>query len=510
MKSTKARAGSVYLVGAGPGDPGLLTRRGAELVASADVVLLDPALDPTALAEVRGAGALAVLAAEADVPAELLGHARAGASVVRLVLGDPLLLGPCAAEARALAAARVPFELVPGVALPAALAAYVGVPLASRAGAAGVLRLAATGGDAGALDYAALAGHAGAVCVALAGPELGAVCGGLAERAGLAPTTPGCVVARLAEPDQATVVAPLAELPARAAAAGLAGPCLLVVGQGVAERDELRWYDRQPLFGRRVLVTRAAHQAGDTAALLRSRGAEPLLFPVIALEPPPEPERVTAAVRELSAYALVAFTSENAVRALFEELDRQDKDARAFGAARVAAIGPGTARALALRGVRPDLMAKDFVAEGLAAVILAAFPGLAATAPPLRALLPRALRAREILPETLARAGFAVDVVPVYQTVSAPTERRAELVRAFERGHVDCVLLTSSSTVTELVDLLGPQAARLLARAKLASIGPVTSATLRERGLEPFVTATESTVPGLVAALERALAAGGA
>jgi len=254
----------------------------------------------------------------------------------------------------------------------------------------------------------------------------------------------------------------------------------------------------RPLQGKRVLITRAFHQAAPTMERLRDRGAEPVAFPTIALIDPPDPARVTRAAQELATYDLVVFTSENGVHRFFAALTRLDRDAAAFGSAKVAAIGPATRASLERKGVAVHIQSATYVAEQLAEAILAA--SLPAGA---RVLLPRALVARETLPDSLRAAGFEVDVVPVYQTVVASQERRDELIELIPT--IDIVMLTSSSTVTNLCALLGDEAPSLLAPCMLASIGPVTTNTAVELGLEVAVTSAESTTPGLIAALEAAL-----
>jgi uroporphyrinogen III methyltransferase/synthase len=288
-----------------------------------------------------------------------------------------------------------------------------------------------------------------------------------------------------------------------AAAAGLGSPAVVIVGPVASLRRKLRWFDTRPLFGKRVLVTRPAGQGAATAELLRRRGAEPVELPAIALFPPPDPARVTAAARALDRYDVVAFTSENGVAYFFRELDAQGRDARAFGRARVAAIGTGTAAALLARGVRADIVPTDFRGEGLADAVLAD-PAVADALArgSARVLVPRALVAREVLAERLRARGCEVDVVPVYETRPASAERRADLVHRLEARALDVVTLTSSSTADSLCDLLGGDAPALLRGVLVASIGPITTATAEKRGLTVAVTATVSTTPGLVAALE--------
>jgi uroporphyrinogen III methyltransferase/synthase len=328
--------------------------------------------------------------------------------------------------------------------------------------------------------------------------HLSDICDALVERAGRAPDTPAAVIQWISYPRQRTVTGTLADVAAAAQAASVGSPSLLIVGSVVTLRNEVRWYDAQPLFGKRVLVTRPAHQIAATARLLRRRGAEAIPFSTIAIRPPPDRQPVERAVAALGSYDLVAFTSNNGVSWLFRELERQGLDARAFGSAELAAIGPATAAALSRRGLRADIVAERFVAEELAKAIL---PRLTKGS---SVLLPRALVAREALPDLLRAAGMRVDVVPVYQTVSAGLEER-DALRELVAG-VDVITLTSSSTVEQLCSILGDDAAQRLQGCMLASIGPITSDTAKRLGLTVAVTAEVSTSEGLVDALEGALA----
>jgi uroporphyrinogen III methyltransferase/synthase len=529
-----AQPGVVYLVGGGPGDPGLLTLRGAELLATADVVLHDELVHPTLLERVReGAEVRSVgkrggepglkQASQAAIDAELVAAARAGRSVVRLKGGDPFLFGRGSEEAEALAAAGVPFEVVPGIPSPLGATAYAGISVTHRELASSVTFVSAVTRTGARFPFGELASLRGTICVLMAMRRLDEVCAALVREALRDPATPSVVVQWGTCARQAVVEGRLDAIAGLAAAAGLGSPAVVVVGPVASLRRTLRWFDARPLFGKRVLVTRPAGQAAATAELLRRRGAEPIELPAIALFPPPDPARVREAARDLDRYDVVAFTSENGVVFLFRELDAQGRDARAFGRARVAAIGSGTAAALLARGVRADIVPAEFRGEALADAILAdiAHPGGRPRAPSdpevaaalsrggARVLVPRALVAREVLAERLRARGCEVDIVPVYETRPASAERRDELVRRLEARAVDAVLLTSSSTADSLCDLLGERAAELLRGVLVASIGPITTVTAEKRGLAVAVTATVSTTGGLIAALEGYLRAGG-
>jgi uroporphyrinogen III methyltransferase/synthase len=306
------------------------------------------------------------------------------------------------------------------------------------------------------------------------------------------------LVARVGQPSQRVVVTTVAEAAAKARELDDGSPYGLVVSLGAPD-DALRWYEHQPLFGKRVLVTRAKEQAGSAAALLREVGAEPVVVPTIVIGPPDDPARLAGAVADVKsgAYAWVAFTSVNGVERTWDAVAAAGLDARAFGGARLAAVGPATASALAAHGLKADVVARESRGEGLAADMLEAMGPPAGR----RVLLPRAAKAREVLPDALRGAGWTVDVVVAYRTHPADPSAVSSLVADLQAGRIDVVTFTSSSTVDNLCDLLGPDAVRLLARPRVASIGPITTATAEARGLRVDVTAAESTLPGLVRAL---------
>jgi uroporphyrinogen III methyltransferase/synthase len=513
---TGAQPGVVYLVGAGPGDPRLLTLRGAELLATADVVLHDELVHPALLERVRagaeirwvgkrGGDPKAKQASQAAIDEELVAEARAGRSVVRLKGGDPFLFGRGSEEAARLAEAGVPFEIVPGIPSPLGAAAYAGISLTHRDLASSVTLVSAATREGASFPFAELASLRGTICVLMGMRRLARVCDELVRDAKRDPATPAVVIQWGTHAKQAVVEGRLDGIAALAAARGLGSPAVIIVGPVVELRRTLRWFDAWPLFGKRVLVTRPAHQAGATSELVRSRGAEPIELPAIALFPPPDPARVTAAVRELDRYDVVAFTSENGVDAFFRAIEAEGRDARALGKARVATIGPGTAASLRAHGVRADIVPEEFRGEALADAILAdaAVAALLASGRRARVLVPRALVAREVLADRLRERGADVDVVPVYETRPASAERRAELVGRLEARAIDAVMLTSSSTADSVCDMLGARAAELLDGVVVASIGPITTATAEKRGLKVAVTATVSTTVGLLAAMER-------
>lgn len=519
-----ARAGVVYLVGGGPGDPGLLTVRGAELLASADVVLHDELVHEALLsvvrpgAEVRSVGKrggdkTSKQAKQEAIDAELVALGRAGLRVVRLKGGDPFLFGRGSEEAEALADAGVPFEIVPGVCSPLGAAAYAGISLTHRDLASSVTIVSGTTRSGAPFDWSELASARGTICVLMGMRAIEQVTAGLIHEGRRDPATPAAVIEWGTRASQRVVTGRLDAIAALARAEGLGSPAIIVVGAVASLRATLRWFDRWPLFGKRVLITRPRGQASATSRLVRQRGGEPIEWPAIEIGPPPDPARAARAARELGLYDLVAFTSENGVAWLWRDLARAGLDARAFGGARVAAIGTGTAAALRARGVRADIVPEEFHGEGLAKAILedavvgSKLASRAPGGPPLRVLIPRALVAREVLADRLRASGCEVDVVPVYQTRGASPERRDELIRLFEERRVDIALLTASSTADSLCDALGARAEELLRHVLIASIGPITTATAQKRGLSVAVTAAVSTTPGLVEALEQHLGA---
>jgi len=487
---------TVFLVGAGPGDPGLLTVRGAELLACADVVVYDR-LAPVALLDLVprdaervyvGKGPGHVEMSQADINDVLVARGQQGLAVVRLKGGDPYVFGRGGEETEALAAAGVAFEVVPGVTSAIAAAAYAGIPVTHRGLSTHVTVV--TGHEDPArtepgVDWDALARAGGTLVILMGAGRIADIAAALIA-GGRAPGTPVAAVRNGTRADQRTVRATLATI----AGAGVRAPSAIVVGE-VAGLD-LRWFENRPLFGRRVVVTRAREQASALRARLEALGATVIELPAIVLEP------VDFEVPPLAGYGWLVLTSANGVAALFDRgLAPAGLDTRALAGVRVAAIGPGTAAALAARGVRADLVPDRFVAEALVAAFPPPEPGRE------RVLLARAKQARDVLPEGLAARGYRVDVLPVYRTVRA--EPDADALAAVQAGEIDAVTFTSSSTVTNLCDLLGDE---LPARPTLiASIGPVTSATARERGLTVDVEASEHTIDGLVAALVAAFAA---
>ena len=498
--------GVVYLIGAGPGDPALITVRGAALLSRCDVVLYDALAHPALLERLkpgaearfvgkRGGDSFGGEEAQDAINRELVTLARRGLVVGRLKGGDPLLFARGAEEALFLAREGVRFEIVPGISSPVAVSAYAGIPLTHRDLASSVLFLTGTareGAGPDGHDWRRLATRAGTICVLMGMRRLAEIAETLIAH-GRAAETPTAVVQWGARPEQRVITAPLSEIAALALAEGFASPALVVIGEVVRLREEMRWFDNRPLFGKRVLVTRAKAQSSDIADALRELGAEPVILPTITIVPPKDGAPLARAARELGSYDWVALTSANGVAALFDELARAGLDARAFGSARVAAIGPGTASALLARGVRANLVPDEHVGEALARAILAE------TKAP-RVLLPRAEIARDALPDAIRAAGGVIDVVAAYASRGPSEDERAALRDAMRA--IDVVTLTASSTVENLVAALGADASAILAKTTVASIGPVTTATATRLGVRVDVTATTYTIEAMLAALE--------
>ncbi len=494
----------VYLVGAGPGDPGLVTLRGREVLALADVVVYDALISERLLdhapAEAEriyvGKRAAQHTLSQEEINALLVEKARAGATVVRLKGGDPYVFGRGGEEALALVEAGIDFEVVPGVTAAIAAPACAGIPVTHRHMASGVALV--TGHEAddktdSALDWDALARWPGTLVFYMGVKNLAAISANLIAH-GRSAETPAAAIRRGTTPRQQTITGTLATLPQAAEQAGLEPPAVILVGDVVVLRDRLQWFERRPLFGRRIVVTRARAQASELAKRLEAAGAETLEAPAIRIEPPDDPAALQTAARHAASFHWIVFTSVNGVEAYFEALADAGLDARALASARIATIGPATAERLARFGLRPDLQPETFTGAAVAEA-LAATGNLAG----LRILLPRTDIAPKELPKALAAQGAEVREVVAYRTV--PDTASCDVVaEALEADEIDWLTFTSSSTVGNFIGAVGKD--RVCAsRARIASIGPTTSATLREAGLEPTVEADPHTIPGLVNAI---------
>ena len=502
------RPGKVYLVGAGPGDPGLLTLKGKECLEQADVVLYDylansvllqyaPATAQRIYVGRRGRGQYQD---QADINRLLIARAKEGNVVVRLKGGDPFVFGRGGEEAEAVAAAGVDFEIVPGVTAAVAVPAYAGIPVTHRTLASTVTFVAGHEDPTKAtalLDWPKLASASGTLVFMMGMKNLPSIVGQLLSE-GRSPDTPVAAIRWGTKADQQTIVGTLADIVARTEDAHLEPPTVIVVGEVVRLRGQLNWFETKPLFGKRIVLTRAQEQAREFSQLLAAYGAEPVEIPTIQIVPPANWQAIDDAMTRLSTYQWLIFTSVNGVRPFMDRLHTAGKDARALANLRLCAIGPRTAQELGVYGLTPDVVPAEYQAEGVIAAL--AHVGIRGS----RILIPRAEVAREILPKQLRELGATVDVTPVYRTI-APAVDVASLTQQFNEGQVAAVTFTSSSTVRNFVEVFGGRDAvkPLVARVVIACIGPITARTAEEYGLMVTVMPAENTVPALADAIVR-------
>ena len=494
----------VYLIGAGPGDPGLLTVRGKEILSFADVVVYDYLAAPALLDWARrdaeciyvGKEAGAHTLSQDGINRLLVDKAREGKVVARLKGGDPYIFGRGGEEALFLREAGIPFEEVPGISSTIAGPAYAGIPLTHRNYASSVTLI--TGHEdadkaASSHDWPALARSASTLVFVMGMKHLPEISHKLIE-AGRSPNTPAAVIHWATTPQHRSLTASLAELPDRARESGFTNPSLIVVGEVVALHDSLNWFEQRPLLGKGIVVTRSRDQASDIAGSLEALGARVIQFPAIRIQPVQDCTDIDAAISCLADYGWLVFTSANGVACFWDRLCAGGLDSRALARCKVAAIGPATAEALAERGIIADCLPAEYRAEGVVAELLAA--GVRGE----RILLPRARVARDVLPESLRKAGAEVDVVPVYDTV-ADTGDCTKLHQFFEENHIQCITFGSSSTVDNFFAVVDAAIVRKAAPC-FACIGPITAATLEKYGFACDIQPQEYTIPALVAAIE--------
>ena len=498
MAASETQPGRVYLVGAGPGDPGLLTARALELIACADVILYDRLIPGNALDGARVDAELLYVGKEGGGPSvpqerteeELVAHARAGKTVVRLKGGDPFVFGRGGEEALTLRAEGIPFEVVPGVTAGVGASAYAGIPVTHR-GLSGAVALVTgharedgEGGSDGGVDWQALAAFPGTLVLYMGVRRLPEIAAALMG-GGRPPSEPVALVEKGTLPDQRTVTGTLATIAEIAQREQVKAPSITVVGPVAALAEDLAWLGPRPLAGRTVAVTRARAQSSGLARRLEGLGARVIQAPVIRVQPLP------GRMPDLSSFDLICLTSPNGVGAFFERLGEAGLDGRALAGATVAAIGPGTARALAEHGISADLLPERFVAESL----VEALAGVAFT----RALVTGPKEAREVLPQALRERGAEVEVLALYETVAEPLSTSA----LEQTRRADYITFTSSSTVRFFLEsaLAGGEELGLSPETRIVSIGPVTTETLIEQGLEPHIEAEQHDIEGMLAAL---------
>jgi uroporphyrinogen III methyltransferase/synthase len=503
-------AGIVHLVGAGPGDPGLLTARALELIAAADAILHDRLIPAGALDGARDDADLVYAGktpggesmGQDEINRRLVELGQKGLRVVRLKGGDPFVFGRGGEEAQALAAAGVPFEVVPGVTAGIAGPAYAGIPATHRDQSSAVAMVTAHEDPdkaESALDWKGLAAFPGTLVFYMGVKRLPDVTAKLIAE-GRYVDEPAVVIERATLPGQRTVSGTLGEIAVLAAEAGIRPPALTVVGAVTDLAAELSWVDRRPLHGVTVAVTRARAQASGLARQLAELGAEVVETPAIRIVPRAIEGEIAKAVEQMSDYALVCVTSPNGASLLLAALREKGRDARALAGCVVAAIGPGTAAALREGGIRADVVPERSVAEALVEALEAV------EVKGRRVLVARAAEARDVLPDALEARGAQVDVVPLYETVAEPlTPEQVEGI-----GRAGYVTFTSSSTVRFFMDALAQAGAALPDATRVVSIGPITSATAAELGLEVHVEAARHDIDGLLEALLADAGAGAA
>jgi uroporphyrinogen III methyltransferase/synthase len=494
--------GTVQLVGAGPGDPGLLTLRGAQCLQHADVVVYDYLANPAVLEHAAPSAELVPLGPRGtahylrpdEITRRLVAEARAGRAVVRLKGGDPTVFGRLADEMEALEGAGIPFEIVPGITTGLAVGAYCEIPLTQQETASAVALV--TGRERNAkedssLDYGALASFPGTL-VFYMGVARSAEWSRALMDGGKPPGTPVGIVRWCSRTRQEMVRCTLGTVADVVAARDLRPPAVIVVGDVVDRAPERSWFSARPLFGTRVLLSGSPATSRTLSRELSARGAEVLTAPAIRIVPPPDWRDVDAALDGMAGYDWIVFSSANGVDALMGRLLDRGLDARALGGVKIAAMGSETEKRLAGHHLRADLVPDEFVAESMARALVGRGAGR-------RVLLVRANRGRRVLAEALTEVGAEVAEVAAYRSVDVE-EPDAGVARDLAAGEIDWITVTSGAVARSLHSLYGPA----LSEARLASIGPIASAALRELGLEPEVEAVPHTAAALVEALVHA------
>ena len=506
---TPSTPGKVYLVGAGPGDPGLITLRGKYLLERAEVLIYDYLANKRLLryapanAELVYAGKRGGLQhthTQEQINQLLIDHARRGKMVVRLKGGDPFIFGRGGEEAEALFNAGIPFEVVPGVTSATAAATYAGIPITHRAYTASVSFLTGhedPSKESSNIDWAGLAPGDGTLVIYMGIKNLPVIAENLLKH-GRAATTPVAVVRWASTPEQRSVVGTLADIVEKVRAADIKPPALIVIGEVVRLREKIDWFEKRPLFGKRIVVTRTREQASELVAQLEEVGAECLEYSTINVEPLESYALLDEELERINEYHWLVFTSLNGVRYFFERLFAKGMDARNLKGPSIAVVGRSTANLLRQYGLRADLVPQQFTAEGLAEALLNTGVGGR------NILIARAKAGREILPETLRGAGGQVMVVPVYQN-TPPPGARAALLADLAAGRIDAVTFTSSSTVKNFLDMIGAasheELAKLLQGVRIAAIGPITGKTVSDYGLTVDIQPEQYTIEALVSAM---------
>lgn len=494
------RKGIVYLIGAGPGDPGLLTIRGKECLERSDVIVYDYLVNPVLLRYAReGAEKIYVgkkrghrEMPQGEINRLLVEKARSGSVVARLKGGDPFIFGRGGEEAEELAKAEIPFEIVPGVTSASAVPAYAGIPLTHRDFTSSFA--VATGHEdprkeRSNLSWEALAKTATVVFL-MGVKNIEDNMKRLIEH-GRSPDTPVALITWGTFPGQQTITGTIGNIGRIVREMRIKPPGVIVVGEVVGLRETLNWFEKKPLFGKRILITRARKQAGILAKLLEEQGAEVVELPTIEIVPPKSWDDMDRALDTIGAYDWVVFTSINGVRFFFERLRERGRDLRDLKGVKIASIGEQTAKAVQGLGLNVDMVPDEFRAEGI-------IEGFRETEiKGRRILIARAKEAREVLPLELERMGAEVNVVAAYETRKPDSKEIEEVREMLKRGRIDVITFTSSSTVRNLLSMLGRDT-KTLEGPVLACIGPITAEPLKEIGIEPHIICRKYTIEELV------------
>jgi uroporphyrinogen III methyltransferase / synthase len=496
------KIGKVYIIGAGPGDPGLITVKGLRCLEEADVIIYDHLVHPDIIGKAKTSARLIYAGKKGgdhtlpqdDINRLLVEEAGSGNIVARVKGGDPFIFGRGGEEAEILAGSGIPFEIVPGVTSPVAVPAYAGIPLTHRSYTSAVAFVTGhedPGKEQSDIDWSALS-HIGTLVFLMGVKNLRQIADNLMAN-GKAPQTPAAVIRWGTTGDQETVTGILEDIAATAEEKHISPPAILVVGQVVALRDKLNWFERKPLFGKGIVITRPDTQTEEFSALLQSYGARVIHFPTIRIVPPETHDALDRAIEHLSYYQWIIFTSANGVSFFMKRLRELGKDIRDLKGVRICAIGPATASKIENAGIRVDLVPDAFISEG----VVRAFRDVYIKGD--KVLLPRAETARDIIPEGLVKLGAKVDVVTVYRTVASEADR-AELETLLRENKLDVITFTSPSTVTHFMDIMGGEFIPP-AQVRIACIGPVTAAAVKKAGLKIDIMQEIYTVPALVEAI---------
>ncbi len=502
----KNKIGKVYLVGAGPGDPGLITVRGRFLLSKADVVvydylaskkLLKHAPQDALLIYVGKKGGVKHTYTQMEINTMLVEHALNGKTIVRLKGGDPFIFGRGGEEVEELFKANIPFEVVPGVTSATAAATYAGIPITHRQYTSSVAFITGhedpTKPDS-TIAWDKLATGVGTLVFYMGIKNIDSITEKLIAN-GRDPKTPAAVVRWASTPEQRTVVGSLDSIASLVAEKGIKPPAVVVVGEVVTLRDIINWYEKKPLLGKRILVTRTREQASDLVQRLEDAGADCLERATISIAPPDSWDDLDHAIGQIDQYQWLLFTSINAIKCFFERLFETGLDTRALKGPRIGAVGKTTADFLKSYGINADLVPEEYTGEGLAKSLTSL--GIKGT----KILIPRAIQAREVLPEHLKEAGADVAIIPVYKNIR-PKGNEHILRKDLEEKSVDVITFTSSSTVTNFVEMVNPQSNKelhsLMNGVKIASIGPITTKTIKKKGLDVDIQPETYTIPDLV------------